>query len=385
MGAVQLAEADRLTSPISSPDKRILNDINLSASGPGIVNGVEIDSRGAPVAYHLSDDIAVGGIVTPNSTTRRFPIFDENGLQIATHCYRSTRISQHRGYSMWGPAMANAGMVDDIEFATLLKTQSSAAVAGVFEQAQGRGALPTLGPEETKTDSEGNSQIEVKLKYGAFVGLPQGVKLGSFAPAVPSNEQMQNVKHQLKKIGAAMDVPYVMLLLDASETNFSGYRGAVNTARQSWKREQQTIIDRFYSPICRWKVTQWLPSLGQVARRLAATQALFRHRFIPPGWDYIQPFEDAQADHLRLEAFLDSPRGLLARRGIDWDDLVTETVADNGSMIEAAIRTADEIRSRHPDIEISWRDILDLHKRGNISRSGLLESVERSPSPPANQ
>ncbi len=48
-----------------------------------------------------------------------------------------------------------------------------------------------------------------------------------------------------------------MFLLDASETNYSGFRGAIDQARQRWREIQSWMMGSFHRPIYEWKVRQW--------------------------------------------------------------------------------------------------------------------------------
>jgi len=47
-----------------------------------------------------------------------------------------------------------------------------------------------------------------------------------------------------------------VFLLDASETNFSGFRGEIDQARQRWREVQSWRMGSFHGPVYEWKVRQ---------------------------------------------------------------------------------------------------------------------------------
>ena len=54
-----------------------------------------------------------------------------------------------------------------------------------------------------------------------------------------------------------LDLPLCVFLLDASETNYSGFRGAIDQARQRWREIQSWMMGSFHGPVYEWKVRQW--------------------------------------------------------------------------------------------------------------------------------
>ena len=104
----------------------------------------------------------------------------------------------------------------------------------------------------------------------------------------------------LTLIGINLGLPLVMVLMDASETNFSGWRGAVDQARLGFRQNQKRLINRFHKPVYLWKVRQWMAEDAALRRAAARSDVnIFAHRWNPPTWPYIQPLQDATADLLR--------------------------------------------------------------------------------------
>ncbi|HEX5497895.1 MAG TPA: hypothetical protein VFX03_01670, partial [Thermomicrobiales bacterium] len=152
-------------------------------------------------------------------------------------------------------------------------------------------------------------------------------------------------------------------LLDASETNFSGFRGAVNQARLGYRRNQNWLCERFHEPIYRWKVRQWLaddPALRAAAERSGID--VLRHAWHRPAWPYIDPLKDASADLVRQRNALISPRRLQAERGRDWPTQVREIVEDNALAIRSAKRAARQLNAEFAadGDPVHWRELISL-------------------------
>ncbi|MDE2472036.1 MAG: hypothetical protein KGL35_25725, partial [Bradyrhizobium sp.] len=100
------------------------------------------------------------------------------------------------------------------------------------------------------------------------------------------------------------------------------------------------------------------------ALRAAAKElgdAMFQHTWTKPGWPYIDPLKDGQADLLRQRNALTSPRRLQAERGREWTDVATEIVEDNAFAIRAAKKAAKQINAEFPDDDpVHWREMISL-------------------------
>lgn len=359
-GQVQLIEADRCISPIDAKN---------------ITNGVEL-SAGVPTAYHYSEKTPYGPF--SDEKLKRIPRYNENGLQQVAHIYSPHRVTSNRGYSWWHRVMNEVGMLDDLDFAMLMKAQSAAARSAIIKTEPGAASIDTaLGERHTKTGPTNENETWERQRPGMNVELPVGKTVDADMAAVPNPEHIEHVRYILRKVGAAMHTPYVVLMLDASETNFSGWRGAVEASRVTHRRIQMQIIMQMPTPVYKWQLARWLPDLGATARRLWAAGRLTRHRFGLPAQKYIEPLKDAQADSLTLANRLKSPRGLSAERGLDYDDISRETVEDNGRLIEMAIIEAERINAAHSEANVDWRTLVRWQLGSGFSVSGqFLEGDE---------
>jgi lambda family phage portal protein len=346
-GQIQLIESHRIQSPSSA---------NIG-KGAVVVNGVEIDPKtGKRKLYYIAqtDD---NGVTNSNKVSDVLPVPARVGnLRQLCHVYDPNRVSQVRGITVLAPIFDTAGMIEDINFAKLVQQQAASAIAFVREREIGFKSIGGGNYGPTEADSDG--RIVDSLSPGMeVVGLP-GERVTGFSPNIPNAEYFQQVRLCLQIISVNLGLPLCVFLLDASDTNFSGFRGAIDQAKLGFIHVQKNLIAKFHRPVFRW----WLEK-NATRLKVDPAEIYAAHHWIAPRWPYIQPLQDAQADAYRLEKKLSSPRRICSERGIDFDNLINEIATDRKAVILAAMKAAGEIGGG-----VTWRDIIyEMDKGGNAN------------------
>jgi hypothetical protein len=151
--------------------------------------------------------------------------------------------------------------------------------------------------------------------------------------------------------------------MDGSETNFSGWRGAVDEARKGFVADQMNLVRRLNRPAYMWKLSQYLEDTKDKAIKRAFGKIgdkIFAHNWNLPTWSYIEPVADSEGDASQIRNGQTSPRRMQAARGKDHETIVDETVEDNAYAITKAQRQADEINAKFPGVSLTWRDLMPL-------------------------
>jgi lambda family phage portal protein len=351
-GAAQLIEAHRVRTPTNAGRRE---------NPP--VHGVILDSRRRRLEILVTrEDVAPSSAVQRVGDVKRYPIRDRQGQRRVLQVYRADRVTQTRGVSYLAPIFDPIGMHDDIQFAKLVQQQ----VASCFAIFRMQEELSIESPEATgeittETLSDGATRTIQGIAPGMeIIGKP-GEKLQGFSPTIPNPEFFPHAMLILTFIAINIGIPVAVLLLDPSQTNFSGWRGAIDQARLGFRRLQRLIVRRFHRPMCVWKLRQWAAEdsiLGAAAERLG--MRFYRHNWHPPGWQYIEPLKDASADLLRVRNALTSQRRRCAERGMDWEDVAREIVEDNSRLIALAFRKAERLNQRFPGLNVTWREVACL-------------------------
>lgn len=339
------------------------HNIKTSSRQNNTFLGVTKNEFGKRLRYWVVKDALVPYQGKP-SDDEPLNVRNEKGQRVLFHVYRPRRMSQTRGITAFAPIFELAGMFEDIQFAKVVQQQ----VTSCFAIFRSRQYIPEL-PGTASATGYGNQSIEVSQSGTRIVeniapgmeiiGEP-GEKLEGFSPNVPNAEYFMHVKLMLQMIGVNLGLPLCLVLMDGSETNFSGWRGAVDEARKGFKANQRNLIERFHSPLYRWKVSQWIAE-DRALRAASKKRDLFAHTWNAPRWSYIEPKADAEGDALRLQNTLTSPRRLHAERGATWEEVARESVDDNALAIEAAKKRAAAINKKFPtDVPVTWRELVSL-------------------------
>ena len=357
-GALQLIEGHRIRNP-----KGIKNTDN-------VIHGVKLGPRRERLAYYVTkDDINPMRPAPLVGDFHKFPTRSKNKIRQVFHVFNPRRVSQTRGVSALAPIMDILGMFEDLNFAKLLQAQIVSCFAILREKDVDYSTIQNRGKQGAQTSepqADGTTSVLEEIRPGMeFEGRP-GEKLHGFSPSVPNPEFFDHVKLILTIFGVNVGMPLVLVLMDASETNFSGFRGAVDQARMGFRENQRNLIARLHRPVYLWKLARWIAD--DKILRFATTRRRIKidgHGWAPPTWPYIEPMKDAKADQLRMDSGQTSNRRLQAERGRDWDDVAAEIPADNAKLIVAAIKKAEEIRKDHPEMagDIDWHELLPRNMR----------------------
>jgi capsid protein len=263
----------------------------------------------------------------------------------------------------------------DLQFANLVAAKIQSCYTILREMDAGAPVLPFAGggdhSETTETRPDGETRTLTDIAPGFEIYGYKGEKLRGFVPTLPGLQFFEHSQMLLGILAVNLDLPLCVFLLDASETNYSGFRGAIDQARQRWREIQSWMMGSFHGPVYEWKVRQWAVTDSALRKAVERADSLrdslgyipagevnpFHHVWHAQELPYIQPVDDATADILQAKGLLSSPRRLAASRGIDFGDLTEEIVADHGARIELAHAKAEELNARL-GLDLTWRDIL---------------------------
>jgi capsid protein len=348
-GSLQSVEAHRARTP-SNTKRNVVHGILME-------NGSAVRSQ----VWFSKEDLGTSGSLQKVSDVKPYDIRDKDGNRQVLQLYFPRRFSQRRGVTALAPCSDTIGQHDDLQFATLVKAQLASLIVLLEEQGlqgfSGTGPGLSSAPGSQPTASEASAIPGVGA--GIHYKLKPGNKMSGFSPNIPNPEFFPHAMMLLTFIAINLDLPVCVLLLDPSNTNFSGWRGAIDQARLRYREMQRDFRDQFHRPVYKWKVRNWLET-DPVAQRYASEPGVtpFKHLWQFPTWPYIEPYKDSQADDLQQTKFLNSPRRIQGARGRDWDEVAVEIVEDKSKLISLAIEKAAEINKIHPEANLTWRDLL---------------------------
>lgn len=303
--ALQTIDADLLDITYSEPANGVKNEIRL---------GIEVDSHGKPIAYHFYNCYAD----QPNRKRYRVPA-DE-----VIHLYDPERANQIRGVSWFNSIMVPIKILDGYIEAELVAARTGASKMGFFK-------YDDAGAYEGSTQT-----IQMEASPGTFSTLPPGMSFQGWTPEHPSAAFPFFVKSVQRVIASGLRVSYNALANDLENVNYSSIRSGLLIERDNWRILQSWFINRFMAPVYK----SWLSS-ALLAGSLSLDSRDFRKflsvKFVPRGWQWVDPLKDVKASIEAISAGLDTRTRILAEKGTDFEDIVEEAKAEAEMMKQYGI------------------------------------------------
>lgn len=303
--ALDIMEPDRLDDP---PDKR---------SDAKTRFGITSDDRGKPLIYHIRkthpgdsfrkrDDAYKFTAVKAHDTAGRPNVF---------HVFPILRPGQTRGIPFFAPVVEKFKMLADYLEAELVAARVAACFAAFVKTENPYGAA--TGSAATTQDGQRLEALEPGVIE--YLGMNQDVTFAK--PERPGTTFDQFVARILRMIGAALGLPYELVLKDFSQTNYSSARAALLQAYRVFQVWQQMIINHLCQPVYELLLEEaWLR--GELAAPGFESQKweFTRAAWIPPGWKWVDPKREAEADKISIEMGLKTRADSCAEQGQDWEE-----------------------------------------------------------------
>ena len=372
-GALQTYEAHRCASP--------------RRTQRNIVHGVQLTEKRQRVAYFFKKEPP--GTQLTYSLVRDFheiPAYDEEKHPLVFQVFDPYRFTQTRGVTAFHPVFDKASQLEDIDFALLVKEQAAAMLAWEWQTATDAppGPPPETGAQAAERQSDGSSLIQEEIAPGSVLNAPPGKKLVMHSPNVPSAETLAHLRQTMQVLALNLGLPLCVGLMDATETNFTGWRGAMDQAKLGWGVNQSRYERMFHRPTAIWKIRDWLSEDDEFGRSLRAVSSrktkrgrleLFRHWWQKPSWPYPQPLHDAQANAVKVQTGQISLRDLHGENASDFRQFVRDNVADRMHWIARAIRAVEKLKKKFGEAakDVHWTH---LYHCDFVKGAQLIDMIE---------
>lgn len=292
-----------------------------------IAAGIETDPIGRRVAYWMYRS-------HPNDPDMR--LVDNSPRAIAAseiaHLYERRRPGQMRGEPWLSRALVKLSDLDKYDDAELIRKQVASMLVGFRRRPVPDGMtsddLKALWGEAAEVD---DGVGYASLEPGTMQDLDPGEDVTFTAPpsdAGGSYEAFMRV--QFRAVAMSAGLLYEQVIGDWSQANDRTLRAALNEFRRRCAMWQHHLVA---FQLCRPVHGVWLRSAiasGAIRPPRGMSQRdLFRVRWIPQGWPYINPTQDIQAARDEIRAGLTSRAAKIAERGDDIEQIDAEQAASN--------------------------------------------------------
>jgi lambda family phage portal protein len=329
---INLVEADRVCNPDNKTDTETL------------IAGVEKDPKtGAPVNYHITDQHPgmVRVLKSGAMTWKAVPAFGEKtGLRNVLHLYDVLRPGQTRGVPFLAPVMETLKQLDRYTEAELM----AAVVSGFFtvfvKTETGDLDLSSASGMAQETGATA-SDDDVKLGNGAIVGLKKDESIETANPGRPNTAFDPFVKAIIEQIGAALGIPYEVLIRSFN-SSYSASRAALLEAWRFFRCRRVWLIGALCQPV----YETWLyeaVAIGRVSAPGFFVNEMVRKAYSGAIWagdspGYIDPAKEVGPAKERIAARLstyDEETTLLT--GGDFEKNVRQQSKERRMLIRAGL------------------------------------------------
>jgi lambda family phage portal protein len=336
--AVQLVDPDRLSNPQLRFDSMTMR------------GGVEIDSYGAAIAYHIRKAHAGDWFSARESLTwERVPRETDWGRPVVVHDFDGDRASQNRGGAgIFAPVLQRLKMLvryDGAELdSALINAIFAAYIESPFDQQMVQEALDDGEHLNYYQQERVNFHAQSKLALGNAripIMFP-GEKINTVNSSRPSDNFKPFENAVLRNVAAGVGLSAQQISNDWSDVNYSSARGALLEAWKTIDRRRDDFTLHFASPI-RGCVLEEVHAMEDVPLPNGAPDfaecrtAYCRAKWLGPARGWIDPTSEAQAAILRMDGALSTLEDECAQQGLDFEDVLEQRRYEIGLFTEYGI------------------------------------------------
>ena len=305
---LQLVEADRVRTPTLTHTVGPFSTIGRNPENDNpIYDGVEVDTAGAVVAYHVAntyplDLISAAG--EPEVFVRVPAYGEETGLSNILHICDCERPGQYRGVSLLAPVIEPL-----LQLRRFTEAELAAAVVQSFFTAFVTTESPEAMPwnEVDHLDGVPPAENDYQMGPGTINTLKPGEDVKGLDPTHPQGVFDPFVRALCEQIGAALEVPSDMLL-KSYNGSYSAARAAILDAWKMFRMRREWLTDDFCRPVYEWWMTEAVAS-GRIDAPGYFTDPIAHRAYLGSSWigpsiGTLDPEKELKASVMAIEAGL---------------------------------------------------------------------------------
>jgi lambda family phage portal protein len=329
--ALQALEADRLDENINT----------RLANGNAVRQGVEIDTTGRAVAYHIRSNHPGESFAYATPGIERVPAED------MLHIFLPERAEQVRGVTWFHAVIIRGSTIHRFEDAAVIAAEIGASKVAVLKSSADAVAGEVgAGIADGTSDGTARGIPQINAEAGEILDLTAfpGTTIEGWNPEYPHANFESFLKACLRGLAAGLDVAAHNLTGDMTDVNYSSARIAELAEREMWMCLQDWFIATVVEPI----YTEWLAiallrgdikfeASGKAipAERLEKFQTA--SRFLGRRWSWVDPAKEMEANQAGVQLGVTSRTRIAAEQGIDIEDVIDELQQERGLMSSAGL------------------------------------------------
>lgn len=348
---IHLIEADRVATPTGPSIRTLPYTPSITQAkaenGNTIYDGVEVDSSGRIVAYHIRNTYPYQLTVDPTEWARVQVYGEKTGLPNVLHIMDSERPDQYRGVSYLAqviePLLQLRRYTESELMAALVQSFFTAWIrtktdpSGIPMNETGAGDV--VGVPSDQPDNVSESENEYEMGPGTVNVLAENEDVTFGNPNVPTSGFEAFVKTICRLVGAALEMPYDVLAKEYN-SSYSAARAALLEAWEAFRMRRKWFVDDFCQPV--YEV--WLTEA--VARGRIKAPGFFDDprvraawcgaRWIGPVQGQLDPVKEVKAAQAMVQSgFKTHVQITREMGGGDWNENVEQLQIENQMLADA--------------------------------------------------
>jgi len=286
-------EADLITTP------------DLDGIDSNKIDGMVLNSIGNPIEYHMLKYHPGGEYVSVYDWND----YDRISPEQMIHWYRQDRPGQHRGLPETLSALPLFAQIRRFTLAVIAAAETIADFALTIESIAGA---------TYATQSSVKAMEEVDLSRRMATVLPEGYKLGQVRPEQPPSTYKDFKSEILAEIGRCLNMPYAIAAGDSSRHNYASGRLDYQVYDRSNEVEQKHCEVAVVNKVFKSWLIEYLSEKSGISPSSVDT-SLYRKKWLWRQRGHVDPFREAKALEIKLDACATTLAEEYAKEGKDWE------------------------------------------------------------------
>ena len=298
-GRIELIEPERVRDPQKPKDKS------------GYINGLKINRKtGEIVAYCVHSRDEYGAFSGPHD---EIEIPAQEMLAVTTPTWRPDQLREL-------PDLASCeAMLHDLDDLNRRVVKTARVQSGIIGTMVSQVPITAARLQSRKTVADDATRNIFEFDWGLLLKGQGGEDIRLLSSPTPSQNYAPHIKLQYTLIGAALGIPYEVLMLDMSNLTYSGAKAVLLQAKNAMKVWRTWIIARLLQPLWRWRIAR---AIADKELPPAPTDQRGISEWARVEWYCEEPLwadrhEEARANVYDLQMCTTNPIDMAARIGSD--------------------------------------------------------------------
>lgn len=330
---IRLVEGDKVSSPGEQGDYIDIYKKNRE-TGNRIINGVEINKHGTVVGYWFCNGYR---LEAKHKEWARVDAFGEKtGNPNVIHIFDAERCEQYRGVPFLAPVLESIKQLTRYQEAEVMAAVINGLFTVFIKTTSGNDDIDFGGVEDSQHVD--NNDNEYELGNGLINYLQEGESIEIADAKRPNSNFDPFVKAFCKYIGAALEIPVELLLLEFT-ASYSASRGALLQAWKAFRMRRSWFSKDFCQPVYELWFAEAV-SKGRINAPGFFNNPILRKAYTRCTWNgpaagQLDPVKEAQGAKLRIESGLSTrERECIEINGSDFDENAEQLIIEQRKMNE---------------------------------------------------